>query len=403
MRRLSSENGAVLLNVIVAMILLIGINTFVIDYGVMWVGRNQAQNSADAGAMAGAIALAYANWNDRTDSGPAKSFAYQATQQYWIWGKVPALSITNDVTFPTVPADQCADTSCVRVNVYRNVQAGNPLPALFGGAIGLSTQGVRAMAVARAAAANASDCLKPWAIPDKWTDNYDVSGVIDSTWTLDDQFELTDKKGAALPNPDVYVAPTQSSPGTGFDVRYDIGMKVTLKYGSPSDSPAPGVFLPIDLPNASGEPEVGGANYRAAIGGCAGVAVGTNDSLSVENGNMIGPTKQGVDALIAQDPNAKWDSNTKKVIDSCAQASTPCAARSPRIVAIPVYDTMAYALGKQNGNTVVNLVNILGFFVDKMDGNDVVGYFTNVPGLYVAGKGNVGVNSGFAKVIMLVR
>ncbi len=180
MRRLSSENGAVLLHVIVAMILLIGINTFVIDYGVMWVGRNQAQNSADAGAMAGAIALAYDNWSNRTDSGPAKTFAYQATQQNWIWGKVPALSITNDVTFPTVPADQCADTSCVRVNVYRNVPAGNPLPALFGGAIGLSTQGVRAMAIARAAAANASDCLKPWAIPDKWTEIYPDAQAVGS-------------------------------------------------------------------------------------------------------------------------------------------------------------------------------------------------------------------------------
>jgi hypothetical protein len=110
-----------------------------------------------------------------------------------------------------------------------------------------------------------------------------------------------------------------------------------------------------------------------------------------------------VDALIAKDPNAKWDSNTKKVINSCAQAATPCAARSPRIVAIPVYDTLAYEQGKQNGNVNVKLVNILGFFIDKMQGNDVVGYFTNVPGLFVAGKGSVGVNSGFAKVIMLVR
>src|SRR6476620_651355 len=141
MRRLSSENGAVLLNVILAMILLIGINTFVIDYGVMWVGRNQAQNSADAGALAGAIALAYDNWNDRTDSGPAKTCAYQTTQKNQIWAKVPALSITNDITFPTAPADQCADSSCVRVNVYRNVAAGNPLPTPFGTAIGLSTQG----------------------------------------------------------------------------------------------------------------------------------------------------------------------------------------------------------------------------------------------------------------------
>ena len=137
---LIGERGAVLLHVAVAMIVLIAFITFVVDYGVMWVGRRQAQNAADAGALAGAIALAFDNWSNRTDSGPAKTFAYQATQQNWIWGKAPAVSITNDVTFPTVPADQCADTSCVRVNVYRNVPAGNPLPVLFGGAIGLSTR-----------------------------------------------------------------------------------------------------------------------------------------------------------------------------------------------------------------------------------------------------------------------
>ena len=44
----SSERGAILVHVAIAMLALIAVNTFVVDYGVMWVARRQAQNAADA-------------------------------------------------------------------------------------------------------------------------------------------------------------------------------------------------------------------------------------------------------------------------------------------------------------------------------------------------------------------
>src|SRR6476659_7702981 len=42
-----------------------------IDVGMLMTARNQAQNSADAAALAGATALAFDSWTDRTPSGPA--------------------------------------------------------------------------------------------------------------------------------------------------------------------------------------------------------------------------------------------------------------------------------------------------------------------------------------------
>jgi len=54
------------------MIILIAFTAFIADYGLMWVGRRQAQNAADAGAMAGAIALAFDDFSDRSATGPAK-------------------------------------------------------------------------------------------------------------------------------------------------------------------------------------------------------------------------------------------------------------------------------------------------------------------------------------------
>ena len=45
--------------------------TLAIDVGMFMTARSQAQNAADAGALAGAVALAFNDYNDRTTTGPA--------------------------------------------------------------------------------------------------------------------------------------------------------------------------------------------------------------------------------------------------------------------------------------------------------------------------------------------
>src|SRR5690606_13285098 len=103
---------------------------------------------------------------------------------------------------------------------------------LFGSAIGLTQQGVRAMAIARAAVANASDCLKPWAIQDKWFDRYDPADN-DFVWDTGDKFEKYvpngPNKGTQLPEPDYYIPATHGDPGTGFTLSNDLGLQITLK------------------------------------------------------------------------------------------------------------------------------------------------------------------------------
>jgi len=415
MHRLTSERGAVLMHVILATIMLLGINVFVVDYGVMWVGRNQAQNAADAGAFAGAIALAYDNFDDRTDTGPAKVFAWQASQQNFVWGQAPKVDITSDVTFPVIPNDPCADTTCVRVDVYRDNAGANPLPSLFGGAVGVTGSGVRAMAIARWGAANASDCLKPFAIPDKWVDNFDNDAPIDTTWTTDDHFDTVYPKGYPKSGPivapdkaDVYVAPSKTSTGTGFTLANDLGTFVTLKYGSPQETSAPGNYLPVDLPLPGGTISKGGKDYSNNISNCNAVPIAIGDVLQSEPGGMQGPTKSGIKDLIAEDPKATWDPVNNRVINSCAQSGTcsPARSTSPRIVAIPIYDTGFYETGRQNGRIDLKIVNILGFFVNDIDNGpqpSISGWLTSVPGLFDATKPVINKDSGFSKVIMLVR
>jgi hypothetical protein len=49
------------------------------------------------------------------------------------------------------------------------------------------------------------------------------------------------------------------------------------------------------------------------------------------------------------------------------------------------------------------VVNILGFFIDDMQGNDVVGYFTEVPGLVRSATAAVDPNAAFMFSIQLIR
>src|SRR5437879_2514470 len=54
-----SERGAILVHVGIAIVALMGFSAMVFDYGVFWLARHQAQNAADAGALAGVISRVY--------------------------------------------------------------------------------------------------------------------------------------------------------------------------------------------------------------------------------------------------------------------------------------------------------------------------------------------------------
>jgi Flp pilus assembly protein TadG len=349
------EGGAIIVEVALAMIALLAFSTLVADYGVLWASRRQAQNSADAAALAGAIALLYDNPTDFTSTGPAKQSAFLASQQNLIWGQPPSVQPTTDITFVTCPD---GSANCVRVNVYRNSARGNALPMFFGYFVGLTSQGIQATATADLGSANATNCMMPWAVPDQFIDT-NGNGVFD-------------------PGIDTYTAPSPSSPGTGYTATLpptgSYGTELQLKGASPPQL-GPGWFQALDInpPGANG--------YRAAIEGCVNTEYGIGDIAPPKNGNMSGPTLQGVTALIAKDPGASWDSTTQRILGSCAQANPstcPAYNQSPRIVAVPVFDPYVFATTGQ-----IKITNFFGFFVERDGGNgnqsNVWGILINVP------------------------
>jgi hypothetical protein len=385
--------------------IMMGFMTFVIDYGVMWLSRGQAQNSADAGALAGAVARAFDESVDPpVVGGPTYTAAKNTAEANSVFGAAPKADLPWP---PPCPPFAAAGSRCVRVDVYRDGTHGSaPLPTFFANVFGITSQNIKATATAWAGNANATNCMRPWAVADKWTEVVTPG-----------EFNHWVKAGNNLVelNPhDTYTPPSTTpggSPGTGYSLSPapgDLGAELTLKVGSSGAAVTAGWFLPLDLPDGAGGYVSGGNAYRTNIGQCNGVPVGLGDRIPTESGNMVGPTKQGFDDLIALDSGADWDVGQKKVTGSCAPS---CAPFSPRIVPITVFNMDDFQRrnitndwsGCPTGGGCVTVVNILGFFVDRMDGNDVVGYLVMYPGEFVTGKPNISNNASFSKVIQLIQ
>src|SRR5262249_30054440 len=278
------------------------------------------------------------------------------------------------------PPYAAAGAKCVRVDVFRDGTNGSTeLPTYFGNIFGITSQKIKATATAQVAAANGTDCLRPFAVPDLYTD-FTPGDADTPTGEYHHWKNKNPGKGNVLANPDTYVKPTSGpppDPGTGYTIDNNYGQAITLKFGQPngSDPIAPGWYMPIDVPRADGTPATGGARYSANISGCNGIPVKIGDILLTESGGKIGPTKKGIEDLVAQDPSAYWDTSTQTIKGSCAPGCTPPVAFSPRIIALAVYDVdkfdNSYTHGDwtycPGGGTCVQIVNFLAFFVSGID------------------------------------
>lgn len=408
------EDGAILVHVAIALLALGAFTAFALDWGVFWVSRNQAQNAADAGALSGAIALAYDDGTDRTDTGPVKQAAFRMTQNNFVWGEAPNVNVTTDVTFPVCPD---GNNDCVRVDVYRNQARGNPLPVFFGQLAGLTDQGIRATATAQAGYGNATDCLKPWIIPDKWAEGFPAPPVPYDPMVSTYQTQTCQGNTCTpVATPDVYRRP-ELPDTTGFRAsgpNNDIGMRLSLKAGPPPQQIQGGEMVPgWAYPVRLNEEEPGGDVYRDNIEFCSGDVVRIGDLLRNETGIMVGPTFQGVDALIAADPNAYYldpdgvGGAPGTIMDSCqntASCPAPWASSpstSPRVIALPVFNTATFS--QTPGAEWLEVVNILGFFLEQRQGNNIFGYLTHYPGLSATGGGGVTGEAAFSRTVMLIR
>jgi Putative Flp pilus-assembly TadE/G-like len=405
-----SQRGAVLIMVVVAMVALLALCAFVVDYGVMWVSRGQAQTAADAAAMTGVMALSFESATDAV----AKDKSVAVARANSIWGTQPNVAAGDIYIEGCPPTLGWAPATCVRAEVFRN-QGRSPLPTMFGPLVGVTSQGVRATATARAISANSANCLRPWVVADKWLES--AAGG----WTQQSLYE---------PPADVYTPPSATSSGTGFSNKdangnpVDAGLQLSLKLAHSGPPATPGTLtagwsMAVDLPNASVPA------YASNISGCTTATVGiaapgeqcltvdpSRGCLDVFTGAQTGPVANPNGALaqlIATDSGASWSGGA--VINSNA-------ALSPRVVPVAVFDPALYISQGYNGTQgIIKIVNILGFFIEgkcsatfyhepyldcSNNGNDIVGRLVSYPGLVSAGSGTVA-GAAFGQVIVLVR
>jgi Flp pilus assembly protein TadG len=372
------ERGVTLIIVGAGFLALMAATTLAIDVGMFMMARSQAQNAADAGALAGVVALVYNDYDNRSASGPAVTSAISAAQSNQVVHGMVSVE-PGDVTFPVGPSG----SNRVQVTVRRATERGNPVPTLIGPMLGVPTVNIMATATAEASPANAETCVMPFTIPDKWTE------VQTGPWDPDDEFNMYDKHGNALPNQDVYVPGGQGG-ATGYSAKTDRGLQLRLKSNNQNKT-APSFYNPWDLPGSEGADD-----YRNNITTCNSQIIKIGDLLNTKPGNMVGPTSDGTRDLIARDPDAYWDTYC-----NCVKGST--FGKSPRVAIVPLYDPIYYEEGKHNGNNAsLRVANYLGFFIEEITASgEVVGRITPIAGL-VSGSAPTSV-SAFPMAIRLVQ
>ena len=386
--RWSNDRGATLVHVAISLMGLLMFSGFVVDYGVFWVARRQAQNAADAGALSGAAARIYndPSASPSTTSGQVYSSIVNTVALNPIWGQAPPAA-TVDIGWA------CPDgtSNCVRVDVYRDgSHSSTRLPTLFMKMGNVQSQGTRAHAVAQIVPANQTGCLRPWFLIDRYTDANN-----------DGQFDAGD---------------TYNQATTGYHIPQDMGTTVTFHANL-----SPSAYGQIDVGS-------GGSAIRDAIEQCVsnGLSYYVGESVPVKPGGTVGPERQGVQQLLDWDQGAHVDTsvNPPVVRNSCAPPDGPgcsCPGNpnsmcpngpqiSPRVAVVPVCaPTEAACAAGGPSNSSITIQELLSFFIVGYAGNGTTFDITAIL-IYTGGVRYAGIGAGappsnaeFLKTAVLVR
>jgi hypothetical protein len=281
------ERGATLIMVALSLAVLLGISALAIDLAAFYVARNEAQRAADAAALAGAkvfvetSCISLGTCSNSTLQGQATQRAETVGAQNTVFGQ--AANIQNsDVTFPPAPPQN----PLITVTVQRTTARGNAVPTFFAKILGKRTVDISAVATAEAYNPSGTSspptfctsCVRPWYVP-----NCDPNST-----------SPVNSKCAPASNgnntPAYFIDPNNKNA---------IANAKCVTQGGPI-----GEYFPIKVntvPSQYGAVDFGGGanGYRTAIQTCNTGQFTCGDTFfPVKTGNMVGPTKQGVETLL---------------------------------------------------------------------------------------------------------
>ena len=353
-----NERGATLALVALSITVLLGMGALAVDTGMLYTARTGLQRTADAAALAGASA--FVDFPVTMAVAPAR----QRALQYALAHSNPRTLISaGQVDIQVLPAEGKVR---VRVNATENT--------FFARIFDTDLVDVAAQAAAEAAVGGTQGvCVKPLAVPDRWLDNDDDDG--NRIWDEPESWAYEPD----APMLDYYARAGSDSPtGYGSNFTYDAMSDYPLDYGrpmtikaaedtaDPSDAPVDSFFFPWVMPITEermgecrwqSEGESGADAYRANICNCNMTPISLDVEYETENGDMEGPTFQGIRELIKMDPDAHWDPLAQVVKSSQYADNT-----SPRIIKIATFDPSEYM---KPGKAGLKFNNFLKVFVES--------------------------------------
>jgi len=442
------KKGQVLVLFVLALVVLIGMAAFGIDVGYMYSVRHDLQRCADAGALAGASRFINApgetgTWADAPVQAEAtvRAITYASMDNVI---QMPLMSLPGDNVIVTF--DQGLDR--IKVQTERTV------PLFFSRIFLGPTKRITAYAVAEAASISESTtCLAPFGVPLPWTevggDPFKFESALGDHvfWPTNpdgtpDKAAM-DAKCAESSNSAVsrwsYVTHDNVGVRSPRDGYLCPGTLMHLKIGDPKKTQEPGHFYGLDFSSMvsncpPGTPGGGAAFYKLMIKnkdcntGCQ-VDIDENDplgELTLEPGNMVGPTVQAVAPTYYKDPlgiiNGGWpdldslmngngppDASDYDAMDNYndPDADWDFANNVPqstvtdhRIIEVPIYDPNS---PPPPGKSQIKPIAFAGFWIQDIDDNQgtITARVISIKGAGLGGPGP-GPGGAVTKTIRLV-
>ena len=339
MRRKQNEEGYVLVTVAALLVIFLGFAALAIDGGVWYSSRTAAQSAADAAALAGAFTFLV------NPFAPQPATAYEHAMSVALENKV----LTTPITEPEVLVNVDVGNRRVIVDIDRNEST------YFAKALGVTDAdvGVRAVAEASRNAVGAF-CAKPFFIP--------------NTVLSDPGVSPCDACAAGQ----VIIS---NGEATAFALS-KVGQLFPIKPQNPTGSLAPGQYYAIQMANSTG-----GADFRDNIATCSDQLLRCQTSYTVEPGNMVGPTVQGVRNLMGPSPDVYIGPGEYR------RSNGTIGDTSRQMIVAPVWDVCNMPgfcpdnkLPDSGANVEITVAGFAAVFLENIQGNDVMARVVSVSG-----------------------
>ncbi|HZU42728.1 MAG TPA: pilus assembly protein TadG-related protein [Terriglobales bacterium] len=370
-----NQRGSTLLLVAVALCVMLALSALSIDVAVLYAVRAEAQKAADSAALAGARQYLTSGYTSGQMGTEVCALPQVDAAQVAAGNRVGGS--------PGVLSSSSCDFSLAGDPRFTATVTKTGVPVFFARIWGASGNYVSASATAEAYNGSGdgprtqSACVKPWLMPN------------------------CDQEHSTPANPNCGGGKFLNDDGTIANPgRYPqgiVGQPVSLKPGRPSDAPAPSQYYAVALPDNSsplcpscsnGGGGGGASTYRQNIECCnmnllqCGGA--TSVDLTLDTGNMQGPTKSGVQCLIHQNRGGsgqdildtssdpfRFKAGDNNPLVPAVVSSGSYISSSDSVVTLPIYDGHSLCPGR-SCSPDAQVIGFLQVFVNQVDSDGTV-------------------------------